>query len=103
MAVLVIVALFWGNCFSCPQLLQSAISHQAAHGCCHKSKDTRTQCQTQGLRHFVKSAVDFPAPDAVVSAAMVEAPATVAVFPSQGSTPAFSPPDLVPLNSSFRI
>jgi len=52
MAVLVVLALFWGNCFSCPQVLS-----QASHGCCHHSKAPNTKCQTRVLQHFVKADV----------------------------------------------
>jgi hypothetical protein len=51
MAVILMAALFWGNCYSCPQLLLA----QQKHGCCPHSKQTSSDCQTQALRNFVKA------------------------------------------------
>ena len=51
MAALVIAALFLGNCFTCPQLLLAF----GAHGCCHHSKPIKAECQSQGLKNFVKA------------------------------------------------
>src|SRR5215472_15942839 len=51
MAVALIAALFWGNCFSCPQLLLA----QQKHGCCPHGKDTRFDCTTQALKNFVQA------------------------------------------------
>jgi hypothetical protein len=67
MALLVVAALFWGNCFSCPQLLLAAHKHP----CCPHTKPDKTECQTQGLKNFVKA--DNGAPHAA-------APATIAVL-----------------------
>ena len=58
MAALVVVALFWGNCFSCPQMLLQAMQKQA-HSCCHKKTQTpapaKVDCQSQGLQTFLKA------------------------------------------------
>src|SRR4051794_13220589 len=43
MALLVVAALFWGNCFSCPQVLLTA----SQHGCCHRTKAPKDDCKTQ--------------------------------------------------------
>jgi hypothetical protein len=67
MALLVVAALFWGNCFSCPQLLLAAHKHP----CCPHTKPIKNECQTVGLKNFVK--VDNGTPDA-------PAPATIAVL-----------------------
>ncbi len=67
MALLVMAALFWGNCYSCPQVLLSA----SAHGCCHRSKAPKTECQTQGLRNFVKAEKAAPVSPMPVTAAIV--------------------------------
>jgi hypothetical protein len=64
MAVLTIAALFWGNCFSCPQILLAA----QKHGCCPHTKSSKTECQTQGLRNFVKAEKSTPAVITVVAA-----------------------------------
>jgi hypothetical protein len=55
LAALVIVALFWGNCLSCPQLLLALNSH----GCCHHAT---IDCQAQALSHFVKADIGAHAP-----------------------------------------
>jgi hypothetical protein len=70
MAVLIVVALFWGNCFSCPQVLLAA-----QHGCCHRNKAPKTECTSQGLQNFVKA--EKASPDAVAPtvAAIIEPPA----------------------------
>ena len=60
LAVLIISALFWGNCFSCPQILQSA-----KHSCCHKTKQASSGCQTQVLKQFVKAEATSPAPPVI--------------------------------------
>jgi len=68
MAVLVVVALFWGNCFSCPQVLLSA----AQHKCCHRGKAPKSECNTQGLQNFVKAEKAAPAASMPVTAAVIE-------------------------------
>jgi|SRR5579871_1127397 len=50
MAVLIVAALFWGNCFSCPQMLAAQ-----AHQCCHHTKTPKAACQQQNLKSFVKA------------------------------------------------
>src|ERR1051326_1837589 len=66
MATLVITALFWGNCFSCPQLLLGLRAHQPSHGCCHKTKQASSNCDTRALQHFVKSDPGSHAPAVAV-------------------------------------
>jgi hypothetical protein len=104
MAVLVIVALFWGNCLSCPQVLSAAAHHRSSHGCCPKSQQSKDDCQTQVLRHFVKADPGVTAPAlatvGVAQQGVPPAPELVALVPA---TPLHFPPDLVSLNSSFRI
>jgi len=75
MAALIIAALFWGNCFSCPQILLAA----QRHGCCPHTKSTKTECQTQGLKNFVKAEKSAPAIIAVV--AVVVRPEQVSDLP----------------------
>ncbi|MEO8368788.1 MAG: hypothetical protein ABI806_06285 [Candidatus Solibacter sp.] len=96
MAALVVMALFWGNCFSCPQVLLAA----QKHGCCPHGKADPKECKTQGLRNFVKA-------DPVVKVVpfVVEGAAPLALMPARqmADTPSvrilvsFSPPDLLPL------
>ncbi len=66
MAVLVVVALFWGNCFSCPQVLLSS----AQHGCCHRTKAHKTDCNNQGLQNFVKAEKAAPVSSLPVTTAL---------------------------------
>jgi hypothetical protein len=108
MAALVMVALFWGNCLSCPQVLLSLQKHKASHDCCKRGqKPVAKTCSSQGLQHFVKAepaaapAATAPAAEAVVIAA-VPVPlshASAVVLPAAGH----APPDLLSLHSSFRI
>jgi len=102
MAALVVVALFWGNCFSCPQVLLAAQKHH----CCPRGKadshgkSDPQDCNTQGLRNFVKA---DPAPLAALMPS--ESPAKLASFlqidlapaPAELVPPQFTPPDLLPL------
>jgi len=70
MAVVVVAALFLGNCFSCPQVLLA----QQKHGCCPHSKSAPSNCTTQVLQHFVKAekgSVVAPAAAEIVPVAAV--------------------------------
>jgi hypothetical protein len=105
MAALIVVALFWGNCLSCPQMLLTAAAHQPAHNCCHRTKSTGTRCQSQGLQHFLKAGLETQTPAVAVVAAVAPA---IAVSLPQGAlvTPVeveHAPPDLLSLHSVFRI
>ena len=96
LAALIIAALFWGNCFSCPQLLLAQ-----AHSCCHKSKPDGAKCQTQSLRHYVKADPADSAP-AVTTVAAVSVPLTARTAVSEAAIPplpSHTPPDLL----SFRV
>jgi hypothetical protein len=103
MAALIVAALFWGNCLSCPQMLLAAAAHQPAHSCCHKNKSAGTKCQSQGLQHFLKTGPEVRRPAVAVA---VVAP-KIAVSP-QGALVApveveHAPHDLLALHSVFRI
>jgi hypothetical protein len=105
MAALIVVALFWGNCLSCPQMLLAAAAHQPAHNCCHKTKSAGTSCQSQGLQHFLKAAPEMQTLAVAVVVAMAPA---IAVSLPQGALVApievvHAPPDLLALHSNFRI
>jgi hypothetical protein len=76
MAALVIVALFWGNCFSCPQTLLALQSH----GCCHPAKPTPSTCQSQGLKSFEKAESGVQVDPGPVVAAIVEPVLAVSLF-----------------------
>jgi hypothetical protein len=102
MVALIVAALFWGNCLSCPQML---LAQQPGHGCCHRTGPA-AKCQSQGLQVFVKAeakALTAPAP-AIVAPAQAIPEALL----SEGGV-AFlaprvhAPPDLLSLISTFRI
>ena len=103
LAALIVAALFWGNCFSCPQLLLS-LAQKAPHGCCKRSAPVKQTCTTSVLKNFVKA-------DPVAVAAPVAVPERVAVFVPERPGPAIpvasreqhSPPDLIELTSQIRI
>ncbi len=96
MAALVVVALFWGNCFSCPQILLAA----QKHGCCPHGKSDQKECKTQGLRNFVKA---DPVVKVIPAAMEIAAPAVLvptsywAAVSVEPAPQNFSPPDLLPL------
>ena len=102
MAALVVMALFWGNCLSCPQVLLAAQKHRCCpHGrATPHGKSDPQECSTQGLRNFVKA---DPAP--LAAPLPTEAPAELASFqqlampadPIGFVPPPFTPPDLLPL------
>jgi hypothetical protein len=106
MAALIVVALFWGNCLSCPQMLLTVAMHQPAHSCCHKTKSVGTSCQSQGLQHFLKAGPGVRTPSVAVVAAVATA-ATAAALPQGGLVApvevVHAPPDLLALHSRFRI
>jgi hypothetical protein len=105
MAALVVVALFWGNCFSCPQMWLAATAHQAPHSCCHHKQTAKVECQSQALRHFVKAepAGQAPALAVAVNTAPADVAAVVAPVPEVPLPADHAPPDLLSLHSSFRI
>lgn len=102
MAALVVLALLFGNCFSCPQLLAALQAHQPAHGCCHKTKPGSPECQSQVLKSFVKAEASAPAPALMVTAWRVEPPVVVSLA-DQSTVVQVELPDLLALHSSFRI
>ncbi|SRR6266545_10103 len=107
MAALIVVTLFWGNCFSCPQILFSQYAHKAAHECCKRGQKPAGQnCQNQGLQHFLKAGADTGAqiaPAAVAEAAVEAAVLTPQLAPEAAPAAHHNPPDLLSLHSVFRI
>jgi hypothetical protein len=96
MAALVVLALFSGNCFSCPQILLAAHTHS----CCPHGKADPGECKTQALRSFVKAEQSAPiAPAPVVRAAVqAELAALPLIAPVVVSAPAlYTAPDSLPL------
>jgi hypothetical protein len=96
MAALVVMALFWGNCFSCPQVLLAA----QKHGCCPHGKSDPKECKTQGLRNFVKAdpvvkVVPVVIEDEIPAVAFAQISLTaIRLAPTPDNS---SPPDLLPL------
>ena len=101
---LIVLALVWGNCLSCPQMALAA--QQSSHDCCHPTQPVKADCSSQTLAHFVKSGdTDMSpavAPVLQVAAARVFQAGAPALPPAT-TTPEFTPPDLISLNSAFRI
>src|SRR3954465_4390288 len=89
--LLAIAALFLGNCFSCPQLMAQDLSH----GCCHR---TKIKCDSQGIKHFVKSDMQAESAPAVV-ADVPRAPELLVLAVAEEAPSIFSPhrPPLSPL------
>src|SRR5258708_6868121 len=96
MAALVVVALFWGNCFSCPQLLQAAQKHH----CCPHGKTDPNECKTQGLRSFVKAEKVAPVTPAVMTSDVPLpelAVASIRLVVVAPAPPVDTPPNILPL------
>jgi hypothetical protein len=108
MTALVVVALFWGNCLSCPQVLLSLRKHPSNHDCCKKKGQQSTQtCSSRGLQHFVKA-------DPAVSSQATPAAELPLEAPADDSLPevltdctqavqSHAPPDPLTLHGSFRV
>jgi hypothetical protein len=109
MTALVLIALFLGNCLTCPQLIASA-AHHPAHGCCHHPQPVQAGCQTQALQHFVKGESSVrPLPETAAHGILAEAPVETSPLPglaplrAENASPPPDPPDPLSLNSAFRI
>ena len=108
MAALVTVALFWGNCLSCPQVMLSLQKNKASHDCCKRGQKTAPKsCASQGLQHFVKA--EAAAPAGIAAAAEEAVNVSGVPVPEWRSAPVVlraaghAPPDLLSLQSSLRI
>ena len=104
MALLIVAALFGGNCLSCPQVLMAMAAHQPSHSCCHH-RTTRIDCPSWQLSHFVNAqgsdVAPVPAVAGTVRAIVAAAPGRLAAAASMPADP--SPPDLLSLHSLLRI
>ena len=101
MAALMVAALFWGNCLSCPKMLLAG-----SHSCCKHSKPISGQRCDRHLQQFVKS---DSAPQtaavpmvAALPVAVETAPPAVASEPRVAEYSG-SPPERIALISSLRI
>jgi hypothetical protein len=104
-AVLAVIALFFGNCLTCPQM---AASHNCCHGNqrCHHNQPVTQVCQAPALNHFVKvDKVGSSVTPSVVSltAETVERLGVAAPGDAAIAVPDYAPPDLISLHSSLRI
>jgi hypothetical protein len=102
-AALIIAALFWGNCLTCPQAMTAQ-----AHRCCHKTQKDSSNCQNQTLRQFVKAdqssqQTALPVAAAPETAAATPAPAPALERSGLPNAAEHAPPDLFSLHSSYRI
>jgi hypothetical protein len=101
MVLLVVAALFFGNCFSCPQMLLAGQSQRPSHNCCPRPQPVSAGCQAQGLRHFVKAADSGAQPLVVpVAAGLAEVPAPIVLPGATFIVPApaeHAPPGTLPL------
>jgi len=105
MATLIVSALFYGNCLSCPQVLLARATHQPGHGCCHRPAP-KAVCQTQVLNHFVKAQGGSTAPTLAVSGVVTALPAVmVPARPAIAPGPAADgpPPGTLALQSPIRV
>jgi len=104
MAALIVSALFFGNCLSCPQMMLALASQHSGHSCCHHPA-ARIECHSQSLSHFVKARVDSTRPllasGVVPAMAPVMAPARPAVRPWRAAEVAL--PDILSLHSPLRV
>src|SRR5664279_4324799 len=101
MVALAIVAMLWGNCFSCPEMLAS---RQQAHSCCPKPQSDPAKCHTQGMQHFVTAGTHTPIGPPV--AELAELPAHVALPARWISRPfqnLHAPPEAPNIILSLRI
>ena len=103
-AVLAVIALFFGNCLSCPLM---AAKHDCCHGNqrCHQGQPTAKLCEAQALQHFVQAAKEDGAAAFAVCGAPVALAANSHVAPDSviAVVAEYAPPDLLSLHSSLRI
>src|ERR1035441_5890671 len=95
MVLLVVAALFFGNCFAFAQMLLAGPSHQPRHNCCPGPRPVSASCP-QGMQHFVKAGDNGAQPSILpVVAELIEAPALI-VLPNTPLIPPPPPPPAPP-------
>jgi hypothetical protein len=100
MVLLVAAALFFGNCFSCPQMLLAGQPHQPQHNCCPGPQPVKAGCQMQGMQHFVKADSGAQPVILPVVAELIESPALIALPNAPFTVPApaeHAPPGILSL------
>jgi hypothetical protein len=102
MVLLVVAALFFGNCFSCPQMLLAGPSHQPQHNCCPRPQPVSASCPTQGIQHFVRADSGARPVILAIDAELIEAPAPV-VLPNAPFTVPMAAEHAPPGILSLRI
>ena len=104
MATLIVAALFFGNCLSCPQMLLAMAGQHPGHGCCHHPAP-RVECHSQSLSHFLKAQVQ--AAPALVASGVVRTIGTAAMPAPSVIAPLRAadvpPPDLLSRHSLLRV
>jgi hypothetical protein len=104
MAALALVAMLWGNCLSCPDMLWAMTSHQADHSCCHKPQPASAQCHTEDMRHFVKANTHAPIAPAVTVLAELPVSASLSVHWLSAPLPSLhAAPETPNLLTTLRI
>ncbi len=100
-----VVALFFGNCLTCPQMAASQSCCHPNQPCHHKQAPSQV-CEAESLHPFVKADI---ADHSVTLPLMSIAPVTPDPVSAAGPRDAafasaeYAPPDLLCLHSSFRI
>ena len=100
MVLLVVAALFFGNCFSCPQMLLAWNLHQPQHNCCPSPQPVSASCQAQGMQHFVKADSGAQPTIVPVVAELVASPASIVLPNAPFTVPAaaeHAPPGILSL------
>jgi hypothetical protein len=104
MAALAVVAMLWGNCFSCPDMLAAMTSRQADHSCCHKPQTASAKCHTEDMQHFVKADTHAPIAPAVTVLAALPVSASLSVLWLSAPLPSLhAPPEAPNLLTTLRI
>lgn len=97
------VALFWGNCFSCPEAVLAYAVNHPAHQCCHKSKASTPGCDTQNLQQFVKTHQGTEPPALPLAALSTLVAPALAVDAAAPIVIEYPPPDLLSLKPVLRV
>jgi hypothetical protein len=107
---MVVIALLWGNCAQCTQLLPAAPGHdccdQTKKGCHEAPVSKQTDCNLNSVdlaKALVGSAHHDVAPVAIAPTRVPELGPVYAATQSIASLPTYSPPDVWLLDSAILI